>query len=251
MTIESVRIPTGEGSADGIIASPNEGGQHPGVLLYIDAIGLRPVIEQMAEQLAAHGYHVLVPNLFYRNGPAASFDIPDLSVPGNREILFARLRPQLEALTVPRLLADATAYLDFLTTRADVTPGPVGLVGYCIGGVYGTRTASAYPDRIAALAAFHPGALVTDTPDSPHLHADRITAACHFGIPAHDESMPPKSVRILSEALSAADVRFTAEIYPDTVHGFTMADTSAYSQSGLAQHWDRLLALFAEHLPTH
>lgn len=248
MTIAAIRIPTGDGIADGFLASPDAGGQHPGVLLYTDGIGLRPIIERMAEQLANQGYHVLAPNPFYRSGPAAYLEVPDLSAPGAREALFAQLGPILAEVTVPRLLADATVYLDFLATRPEITPGPVGVVGYCIGGVYGMRTATAFPDRVAALAAFHPGALVTDSPDSPHLRADNLAATCHFGIPAHDDGMNAEAVKALSDSLDAAGVRFTAEIYPDTVHGFTMADTSVYSASGLARHWDRLTALFTENL---
>ncbi|MFI6865467.1 dienelactone hydrolase family protein [Nocardia sp. NPDC050406] len=250
MTIEAIQIPTGDGTADGFLASPDAGGDHPGVLLYADAIGLRPVIERMADQLANAGYHVLAPNPFYRNGPAVPLEVPNLMVARDREALFARLRPRLAEVTVPRLIADATAYLDFLATRPDVTPGPIGVVGYCVGGVYGLRTATAFPDRVAALAAFHPGALVTDSPDSPHRRADGLAAACHFAIPTHDEAMTPEAVRELVEALTTAGARFSVEFYPDTVHGFTMADTSVFSPSGLDRHWDRLLALFSNNLGT-
>ncbi|WP_207755380.1 dienelactone hydrolase family protein [Nonomuraea cypriaca] len=44
-------------------------------------------------------------------------------------------------------------------------------------------------------------------------------------------------------ALDAAGVDYTSEIYPGTVHGFTMSDTDAFNPSALQRHWDRLLPL--------
>ncbi len=72
----------------------------------------------------------------------------------------------------------------------------------------------------------------------------------HFGIAEHDDSMPPETVARLSAALDEAGVRNTCEVYPDTVHGFTMADTAAFNQAGLDRHWGRLLNLFARNLTT-
>ena len=46
-------------------------GTGPGVLFFIDAIGLRPQIAQMADRIAAWGYTVLAPNTLYRSGTAA------------------------------------------------------------------------------------------------------------------------------------------------------------------------------------
>ena len=55
----------------------------PGVLFYIDAIGLRPQIEKMADRIASWGYVVLAPNVFYRDGSAAELaPKEDLREPG-------------------------------------------------------------------------------------------------------------------------------------------------------------------------
>ena len=40
------------------------------VLFIVDAIGLRPRIEEMADRIASWGYTVLAPHVFYRNGAA-------------------------------------------------------------------------------------------------------------------------------------------------------------------------------------
>lgn len=61
---ETVDLQTPDGEADAILAAPVDGAPHPGVLMYMDAFGLRPRLEEMAARLAQAGYVVLVPNVF-------------------------------------------------------------------------------------------------------------------------------------------------------------------------------------------
>ena len=49
--------------------------------------------------------------------------------------------------------------------------GPIGTVGYCMGGRLSLRTAGDFPDVVAAGASFHGGGMATEEPDSPHLAA--------------------------------------------------------------------------------
>lgn len=248
MPIRTVQIPTPDGEADAFAAFPDGGGQHPGVLLYMDGFGVRPVLREMARELAAHGYYVLVPNVFYRHGTAPVIELPERIEAENREKLFARLMPLAETHTPERALRDADAYLTFLTAQPEASPGPAGVIGYCMGAALAMRTAAAHPDQVAAVAGFHPGPLVTDAPDSPHRLAPELTAEIHLGIAEQDDSMPPKAISKLNRALDAAGVHYTCEVYPGTVHGFTMADTEAFNPAALQRHWDRLLPLLSHTL---
>ncbi|MFF4219140.1 dienelactone hydrolase family protein [Streptomyces nondiastaticus] len=241
MPTKTLQIPTEDGRADAFAAFPDHGERHPGVLLYMDAIGLRPVLEQMARELAGHGYYVLVPNLFYRHGPAPVAELPEYIGEDDRPAVFAQLMPLVEEHTTDRALRDADAYLKFLTAQPEVSAGPVAAIGYCMGAVLATRTAAAHPDQVAAVAGFHPGFLVTDAPDSPHRLVHSLGAEVHIGFAEND--LPPEAMKELNQALDAAGVDYTTEIYPGTVHGFTMSDTSAFNPSALQHHWDRLLPL--------
>jgi carboxymethylenebutenolidase len=156
MPTETVQIPAADGQADAFAAFPGDGGQHPGVLMYPDGFGIRPVLREMARELAGHGYYVLVPNPFYRHGPAPVVELPPHIGNEARAAIFTRLMPLIEAHTTERILRDADAYLRFLTARPEVGAGPVAVTGYCIGGLLATRTAAAYPDQVAALAGFTP-----------------------------------------------------------------------------------------------
>ncbi|GAB3744846.1 dienelactone hydrolase family protein [Amycolatopsis oliviviridis] len=195
----------------------------------------------MARELAGHGYYVLVPNIFYRHRPAPVFDLPEHITAENRSGLFGQIMPLINEHTPDRALSDAEAYLGFLTAQPEVRSGPVAVIGYCMGAVLAMRTATAHPDRIAAVAGFHPGALVTDEPDSPHRAIPALTAKVHLGLAEGD--MTPEAITEISQAFDAAGVGYTCEIYPGTVHGYTMADTDAFDAAGSQRHWERLLAL--------
>jgi carboxymethylenebutenolidase len=66
-----IEIAAAEGTAEALVARPSTGaGPFPGVILYMDAFGLRPRIQDMAQRVADWGYIVLAPNVFYREGKA-------------------------------------------------------------------------------------------------------------------------------------------------------------------------------------
>ncbi|MFJ1847476.1 dienelactone hydrolase family protein [Streptomyces sp. NPDC088146] len=243
MPTKMLQIPTADGQADAFATFPDGGGRRPGVLMYADGFGIRPVLREMARELAGHGYYVLVPNLFYRHGPAPVIELPKHIGEEVRPAVFAQLMPMIEAHTTERVLSDADAYLKFLTAQSEVSAGPVAVTGYCVGGLLATRTAAAHPGQVAALAAFH-GPVGVDGPDS----LSKLTAAVHFG---HAESdLTPEALGELNQALDAAGVSYTSEIYPGTDHGFTMSDTDAFNPAALQLHWDSLLPLLGRTLTT-
>jgi carboxymethylenebutenolidase len=249
-----VEIPTRDGVADGFLAAPRRPGPHPGVLLYMDAFGLRPRLEEMAARIAEEGYVVLVPNVLYRQGRAPLIDLGGLADPDARGRLFSVLRPWMAELTPELAMSDAEGYLDFLTGAvAEASPGspvdrPVGVTGYCMGGALALRTAAHRPEQVAAAAAFHPARLATDAPDSPHLLADRLRAEVYVASADHDPGMPPEQQTRLDEALTTARVRHLCEQYDGAAHGFTMSDTAVYDEAATERHWKALLDLLARTL---
>ncbi|MFE9839203.1 dienelactone hydrolase family protein [Streptomyces sp. NPDC005551] len=241
MPTTMLHIPTADGRADAFAAFPDGGERHPGVLMYADGFGIRPVLREMARELAGHGYYVLVPNLFYRHGPAPVIELPEHIGEEVRPAVFAQLMPLIEAHTAERALSDADAYLRFLTARHETGAGPVAVTGYCIGGLLAVRTAAAHPGQVAAVAAFH-APVGADGPDS----LAGLTAQVHLGHAEGD--MTPGALAELNQALDAAGVGYTSEVYPGTTHGFTMSDTDAFDPAGLKRHWDRLLPLLDRNL---
>jgi carboxymethylenebutenolidase len=241
MSGEMVDVKTRDGVADAYLARPDDkGGSFPGVLLLVDVFGLRPQIERMADRIAAHGFVVLAPNVFYRAGRAPVVELDGLADPERRGEIFAQARPLMQALTTERIVADGDAYLALLE---EVGNGRVAIAGYCMGGRLGWRIAAAYPDRVAALGGFHTGGLVTDDEESPHRSAGEITAEVYLGHADNDKSMTAESIAAVEAALEEAGVTYTSKLYEGAGHGYTMADTAAYHEAAAERHYEELFSL--------
>jgi carboxymethylenebutenolidase len=251
VVVETVDVAAADGVADVLVAHPAGGGPYPAVLLYTDAFGIRRAVRAHAERLASHGYAVVVPNIFYRNGRAPVLDDIEQLIGGeDRSALFAALGPLMAALTPAAVDADAQAWLDFLAGQEQVHDGPIGTVGYCLGGRLSLRTAGAHPDSVAAAASFHGGNLATDQDESPHLTAVHASAELYIGHADNDGSMDPEQMGRLTRALADAHVRHTAELYVGARHGWTQTDTPVYDKPSAERHWSRMLELFGRVLQT-
>jgi carboxymethylenebutenolidase len=238
--MQSVDISAPDGVADAYLARPDEA-PHPGVLFIMDIYGLRPTLAEMVERIASFGYVVLAPNVLYRAGRSPVLALPDPSDADARAAFFRSVRPLVAELTPDRLTGDGAAYLDYLEQAA--APGPVAITGYCAGARLGWRIAAAHADRVAALAGFHPGGLVSDASDSPHLSAGEVTAELYFGFADEDPGMTAEQIATFGRALDEAGRSYRAEVYEGARHGFTMADGAAYDEAASERHYDELRAL--------
>lgn len=242
---EALVVAAAEGPADAFLTRPAASGRFPGVVLHMDAFGLRPALRAHAERLARHGYCVLVPNAYYRTvGVPVVEHLEERLQDPDRMALFGELRPHMGALTPDAVTADARAWVGALRGRPDVADGPLGTVGYCMGGRQALRMAGELAEDVGAAASFHGGGLATDAPDSPHLSAVRATGELYLGHADHDGSMEPEQMARLTRALAEAHVRHTAELYVGAAHGWTQADTPAYDAAAAEHHWLRLTELF-------
>lgn len=207
----------------------------PRVLFLIDGLGMRPAMHAMAERLAGAGYLVLMPDLFYRLGAYTAPDARELF--SNPEVRAAWWARHDAVHTAAKLVADVGHYLAYLDG------GKVGVTGYCMGGRLAMTTAATYPDRIAAVAAFHPGGLVTDAPDSPHLSFGKITAEVYIAGAIEDATFTDAQRETVAATLDAAGVKNTVEQY-DAKHGWVPTDTPVHDAAAAELHWEMLLALF-------
>jgi carboxymethylenebutenolidase len=240
-----IDVATPDGVADCYLTQPDDGATHRGVLFVIDAIGLRDQIKQMADRIAAKGYVVLAPNIFYRAGRAPIWPDVNLADPDARAEFMNTLRPLMSALTPEAAAADGGAYLAKL---AELTDGRVGITGYCMGGRLGWQIAASYPDRVAALGGFHTGGMVTESDDSPHLRAPEVKATVYWGFADNDGSMTPENIATLDTAMDDAGISYTTEVYAGAAHGYTMADQGAYNEAASERHSDALFDLLGRAL---
>jgi carboxymethylenebutenolidase len=241
-------LPMPDGAAEAYVAPAPDGRPAPGVLFVIDAIGLRPRIEEMADRIASWGYTVLAPNVFHREGSAAeTAPQADLREPGAREAFMGEAMGRVQRLTPDLLARDLPAYLSALRGLPEVAGQEVGVTGYCMGARIAIRAAGLDP-AVVAVGGWHGGGLVTDGADSPHLALSTARAAFAFGHASHDRSMPPEAVAALGAALDAAGLSAVNEVFPGP-HGYSMADTSMYDEESAERHFASLRTLLASTLP--
>lgn len=240
-----VDIQTADGTADCFLFQPETGGPFPAIIYLPDIRGVRAVFMEMARKVAAQGYAVLMPNLFYRLSPSPVID-PDIA--WFSEPCMKRFGELVSVITPDGLASDHRAFLEYLKAAPGVAPGKVAIAGYCMGGTVGFRIAGDFPEDIAMAASFHGGRLASDAPDSPHLKAADITALLYFGHAADDQSMTPAMIAQLEGALAAADVPHVTDHYA-AKHGYAVADNPAHDAKAEALHWTRLFEMLGKAFP--
>lgn len=234
-------VSTPDGDCPVRLFTPEGAGPWPAVVMYPDAGGVRATFDKMAGHLAGFGYTVLLPDMYYRHGDWAPFDMGTVFGDAKER---GRLFSMLHSVTFDRMTTDATAFFDYLAGRPEVRGDSFGVCGYCMGGRTSVVLAGRLPDRVAAAASFHGGGLVTDDADSPHLLADRMTGTVYVAGATDDASFTAAHAETLDAALSAAGVTHTVEFYP-AAHGFAVPDNVPYDADAAARHWTALRDVFA------
>lgn len=237
-----VEIKTADGVADAALYHPQGKGPWPAVLVWPDVMSLRPAFREMGRRLAASGYVVLVPNLYYRAKRAPVVEGAfNFANPDDR----AKLTPLRATVTPEGTTRDAVAYLAFLDAQSQTDRGKkAGVQGYCMGGPLAFYTAAAVSGRIGAVATFHGGGLVTDAPDSPHLVLPRTKAEYLICVADNDDQKDPTVKDKLKAALDAAGRPSKVEVYAGANHGWTVKGGQVYDEAAAEKAWAELLALY-------
>ena len=147
-----------------------------------------------------------------------------------------------------RKVADASTFIEFLSSRPEVKGDRYGATGYCMGGNASLTAAGAFPDRFAAAASFHGGHLATEEPDSPHLFLGKLRGRVYVAGAVEDASFPDEQKDRLERTLSEAGVDHLVETYPAR-HGFAVRDLPVFDAAAAERHWDALFRLLRETLP--
>ncbi len=236
--MHKVEIETRDGQCPAYVHHPDGAGPWPAVLMYMDGPGIRPAMQEIAERLAHQGFYVLLPDLFYRAGPYEPVDVARVWAD---PALRAQHRDTFMASATPRnVMSDTEALLDHLASQPQVLSGPVGIVGYCMGGRLALIAAGSFTDRIAAAASYHGGGLANDTPSSPHLLAPRMSAKLYVAGATNDPNFPDDMKQRLADALSDAGVEHKIETYP-AKHGWVLRDMLVHDPAETEHHWQTLV----------
>lgn len=223
---------------------PDVAGPWPGIVMYPDAGGARQTFREMGDKLAGLGYAVLVPDVYYRDGDWAPFEMATVF---NDDAERKRLYSMISSVTPDIMAADADPFFTYLASRPEVSGDAFGTTGYCMGGRTSLVVAGRVPSGVAAAMSFHGGGLASDDPGSPHLLADQMKAAIYVGGAENDASFTTDAAETLAKALTAAGVEYTLEWYA-AAHGFAVPDSPRYDPAAAQRHWDAMQSFFGTHL---
>jgi carboxymethylenebutenolidase len=243
---KDVEVKTADGVADAALFYPKAKGKYPAVLLWPDVMSLRPVFRDMGRRLAAAGYVVLVPNLYYRVKKAPVVEGAfNFANPDDR----AKLTPLRASVTPAGTFKDAEAYVAFLDAQPQTNKAKkVGVQGYCMGGPLAFRTAAANPGRIGAVATFHGGGLVTADADSPALLIPKTHADYLIEIAENDDKQDPTVKDKLKAAFADAKRPAQVEVFAGAAHGWTVKGSQVYNETAAETAWANLLVLYKKAL---
>jgi carboxymethylenebutenolidase len=248
-----VDLRTGDGVMKTFVTYPEDGGPFPPVVLYMDIWGVRAEFYDIARRLAAEGFACILPDLYYRQGDGVHTEFRDEE---GRMISLHRLDPERERqvhrprekLTGAMAMADTESVLGLIDAEAAMRPGPVGSIGWCMGGWLVLAAAGHYPERFRAGASLHGTRLVSETPDSPHLLAERFRGELYCGFGELDHLSPPAMAEELSRLLAPCDVDYRYVVHKGVEHGYALPDRDIYDSRAAARDWEMIHAMFRRQL---
>jgi Dienelactone hydrolase family len=160
MIERDVKVTGRSGAIPSFAVCPDGPGPFPGIILYMDAPGIREELRNLARRIAKRGYFCLLPDMYYRIG-TLRFDFVRRAE-GMRPTMFAAMNSLTNALVTE----DTASWLGFLDAQDKVRPGGIGCIGYCMSGRYVTTVAARFPNRFAASAS---GSALSPTPRTRHI----------------------------------------------------------------------------------
>lgn len=196
------RLVLDDGTVDLPVWRPPSG-RGPGLVLIQEIFGLDDYLRSVAADLAAAGYVVAVPELFWRTAPGWSSTHDEAGVAASMEVA-ATFHPGLG-------LSDVLATVAHLRESPEVRGG-VGVLGFCLGGSLAFSAAAAGDPDVAV--SFYGSTVAAQIAELA-----KVTCPIQFHFGGQDPFIPRSDVRVVEEAVAAHPI---AEIHvqEDAGHAF-------------------------------
>lgn len=248
MKEQEIRVETPDGLMRMFTVRPEGEGPFPVAVLFMDGIGYRDQIRQNARRFAAGGFYCIAPDLYHRGGDYAPFDFSKIAAEGMEGAEGKRLRAMAQSVTPETMVADTRAALAAIAADPAARHGAKVCVGYCMGARVALHIAAVMAGDFVAAAGIHPGALVTEQPDSPHHDLTSVKGELYFAFAEIDRSATAELVDRFRDEMARAGVRGEVERIPGVAHGFSMADLTVYDRDAGERHFEKTLELWRRNL---
>jgi carboxymethylenebutenolidase len=245
-------IATLDGAMDTFITHPESGGPFACVVVFMDIWGLREELFDIARRIATVGYYCIVPNFYHRAGKVRfefrnaqgrmiSFDRLD-------EEIRAKMQKTFHALSNAMVVSDVRALIGFLQREPAVYAGPMGGIGYCMGGRHVLCAAGNFPQHFVASASLHGTGLISEREDSPHLVADNLRGELYCGYGENDRHTPPALVAEMKKIFWRKGVTLRQIVHAGAEHGYALPDRDVFDKQAANRDWERIFAMFRRQL---
>lgn len=193
------------------------------VVVIQEIFGVNHHIRGVCDRLAAHGYVAVAPAIFDRTEPNFTSGYSPEEIAVARKFV---ANPDWSAM-----LRDTQAAIDSVQDR-----GPVGIIGFCLGGSIAYAAATKLSGLKAAIG-WYGGAAVRFADDKP-----LVPTQLHFG--EKDSGIPLADVDTIRSKRPEVEIF----VYPGAQHGFGCDERASYDKPSADLAWHRSLAFFGTHL---
>jgi len=197
---EWVKIPNGSRTVEAFIVYPEVKGKAPVILMIHEIFGLTDWVRSMADDLAAQGYIVIVPDLLSGTGPN-----------GGGSSAYADQDARVKAVSMldsGEVMADLNATADY-ALKLPAASGKLAVIGFCWGGGKSFQFATVRHDLSAAFVFYGP----------PPKDLAAITAPV-YGFYGGNDARITATVPATRTAMKAAGKKYEAVVYDGAGHGF-------------------------------
>jgi carboxymethylenebutenolidase len=221
------------GRMPSFVARPASG-RGPGIVVLQEIFGVTDYLRRRARDLAALGYIVLVPQLYWRQ--AADVELPE-DTPEGLQQAFGHLQRLDEAQAVD----DAAAALEHLRAMP-ATGGKAGVLGFCMGGRLAYKLAAASDPDV--LVSYYGSGIGSDLQSATHISAPTLF---HFG--ASDQYLPVAEADQIRAAFSDHP-NTEVHMHADAGHAFDNPSPIFHHPAAAAEAWPQTAAFLKRYLPT-
>lgn len=205
----------------------------PGMVVLMEAFGIKQHIRDVCERLAEAGYLAVAPDIYH--GETFAYDDMD------------RVLAKVRSLDDGTVMDETGVALDWIAQQPQVRADRVGVIGFCMGGRFAFLAAIRHAGRIAASVSFYGGGIAPEGEDRfgrtpPIGEAAKLQAPLFLGYGTEDASIAASEHGRVARTLSELEKRYTLAVYPGAGHGFLCEERASYAPAAAARAWREALA---------
>jgi len=215
-----------------LVAEPDDKGPHPGVVVIMGRTGIDPALQEQVADLAAHGFIAIAPHMFHREDPNA----PDFDTANTR-------------VRDDNIEKDVNTAIKYLREHTTVGAGPIGIVGFCMGGRISYLMAVRNRELQAA-AVYYGGGIMQPRGEGPSPYEQSSQITCPMiGLFGLDDTNPsPADVKQIDAELNRLNKMHEFHSYKGAGHAFMGKGRGSYREDAAKDAWPKTLAWFDQHL---